>query len=88
MSDKTKHAPVAIPEDEVTFQSCATEFFRWVRKAIDLAEETPTFLKVLRRRPRQGVGRVCQAIVLAVPSLPERRLRAALFFLWGLVPYR
>lgn len=45
MSDKTKPSPVAIPEDEVTLQSCATEFFRWVRKAVDLAEETPDFLK-------------------------------------------
>lgn len=45
MADKTKHVPVSMPENEVTLQSCATEFFRWVRKGIDLAEETPDFLK-------------------------------------------
>lgn len=30
--------------DELTFKSCATEVFRWVRSGIGLLEETPTMV--------------------------------------------
>lgn len=41
-----KHAPVPVKDDDsITLQSCATEFFRWVRKGIEVVEETPEFLK-------------------------------------------
>ena len=37
--------PVVVNDDEVTFKSCCTEMFRWIRKGIDLAEEIlATFL--------------------------------------------
>jgi hypothetical protein len=37
--------PVTTPTDEVTFKSCCTEVFRWVRKSIEIAEKTPEFIK-------------------------------------------
>jgi hypothetical protein len=39
--------PVAFPvaTDEITFRSCCTEVFRWVRKSIDIAEQSPGFLQ-------------------------------------------
>ena len=37
--------PVVVDADEVTFKSCCTEVFTWVRKGIDLAEQTPAFLQ-------------------------------------------
>jgi hypothetical protein len=45
---KLTRQPVAVPavvNDEVTFKSCCTEVFRWVRKGIDIAEQTPEFIK-------------------------------------------
>jgi len=41
------HAPVPINDDEITFKSCATGFFRQVRKGIELAEELPDSVKGL-----------------------------------------
>ena len=42
-----KHAPVPVKDDddEITLKSCATEFFRWVRKGVEVVEETPEYLK-------------------------------------------
>ena len=39
--------PVAVPvvTDETTFRSCMTEIFEWVRKGIDLVEQSPGFLQ-------------------------------------------
>ena len=40
--------PVAVPvatDDEITFKSCCTEVFAWVRKGIDLVEQSPGFLQ-------------------------------------------
>ena len=44
---KLPRQPVAVPvaTDEVTFKSCCTELFRWVRKGVDIAEQTPEFLQ-------------------------------------------
>ena len=50
MSQHKNHAvPVALPtaEDELSFKSCCTELFRWVRAGIELAEESPSFVKSL-----------------------------------------
>ena len=41
------HAPVPVGTDEVTFRSCTTAVFRWVRKGIELAEEMPVIVKGL-----------------------------------------
>jgi hypothetical protein len=41
------HAPVPVSNDAVTFKSCATGFFRQVRKGIELAEELPDSVKGL-----------------------------------------
>ena len=41
------HAPVPIGNDAVTFKSCTTAVFRWVRKGIELAEDAPALLKSL-----------------------------------------
>ena len=37
--------PVAVNADETTFRSCMTEMFRWVRKGVEIAEQTPEFIK-------------------------------------------
>ena len=37
--------PVIVSDDEVTFKSCCTEVFRWLRKGIEVAEQTPEFIK-------------------------------------------
>ena len=39
------HAPVPVGTDEVTFRSCTTAVFRWVRKGIKLAEDAPALMK-------------------------------------------
>ena len=41
------HAPVPIGNDAVTFRSCTTAVFRWVRKGIELAEDAPALMKSL-----------------------------------------
>ena len=41
------HAPVPINDDGITFKSCATGFFRQVRKGIELAEDAPALMKRL-----------------------------------------
>ena len=41
------HAPVPIGNDAVTFRSCTTAVFRWVRNGIELAEEMPVIVKGL-----------------------------------------
>ena len=41
------HKPVPIANDEITFKSCTTKVFRWVRNGIELAEEMPAFVKGL-----------------------------------------
>ena len=41
------HAPVPIGNDVVTFRSCTTAVFRWVRAGIELAEEMPDIVKGL-----------------------------------------
>ena len=40
-----KSVPVAVSADETTFRSCMTEMFRWVRKGVEIAEQTPEFIK-------------------------------------------
>jgi len=40
-----KPVPVVVADDETTFRSCMTEMFRWVRKGVEIAEQTPEFLK-------------------------------------------
>ena len=42
---QSKSTPVPVTTDEVTFRSCTTEVFRWVRKGIDLVEQTPGFIR-------------------------------------------
>jgi hypothetical protein len=42
-----KHQPVTLTDDEITFKSCTTVVFRWVRKTIKLAEGTPILMKSL-----------------------------------------
>ena len=41
---KLPRQPVAVNADEVTFKSCCTEVFAWVRKGIVLVEQSPGFL--------------------------------------------
>ena len=42
------HAPVPVSNDDgITFKSCATGFFRQVRKGIEFAEEMPDIVKGL-----------------------------------------
>jgi len=41
------HAPIPVSNDEITFRSCTTGFFRYVRKGIELAEELPDIVKGL-----------------------------------------
>ena len=44
----SKHPPTPLTEsgsDEITFKSCATEVFRWMRAGIELVEESPSFVK-------------------------------------------
>jgi len=41
------HKPVALATDEVTFKSCTTAVFRWVRKGVKRAEEAPALMKRL-----------------------------------------
>jgi len=31
-------------DDELTLRSCAAEFFRWVRAAADVVEQSPAYL--------------------------------------------
>jgi hypothetical protein len=40
MSNK-QQVPVPVADDELSFKSCATEVFRWVRGGIALVEEMP-----------------------------------------------
>ena len=42
---KLPRQPVAVNADEVTFKSCCTEVFRWVRRSIDLVEQSPGFVQ-------------------------------------------
>jgi hypothetical protein len=42
-----KHQPVPVDTDEITFRSCATELFRWVRKGAELIEEAPAYVQEL-----------------------------------------
>ena len=40
-------APVPVNNDEISFKSCTTEVFRWVRAGIELVEEMPDIVKGL-----------------------------------------
>lgn len=36
---------IDVVDEELTLKSCATEFFRWVRAAGELVEQSPAFLQ-------------------------------------------
>ena len=42
------HPPVPVNNDDsITFKSCTTEVFRWVRSGIAFVEQTPDIIKGL-----------------------------------------
>ncbi len=42
---KLARTPVVVATDDTTFRSCMTTFFKYVRKGVEVAEQTPDFLK-------------------------------------------
>ena len=42
-----KGQPVPINNDEVTFRSCCTEVFRWVRAGAEMIEALPAYVQEL-----------------------------------------
>ena len=55
MSQKNPQpVPVSSDDDEISFKSCCTEVFRWLRSGAELIEEAPAYFAELARDLEQA----------------------------------